>query len=189
MSREEKYNKLNLNKNEAPLNSQLTNNPSHFRREDDIFELIRDITEAETNNQIISYFNFVKFYGLLDPMGKIKIEEIENKQIKLRRSSLSGLGITLIGSLFFYKNSFKKMALYSCLIGSIPIYYLYYQFYMETNFQLLEMKDEYIQKVEKFYRDGKNPMDLNPNFLAEDLVDPKLRNYQEILKMKHLKKI
>jgi hypothetical protein len=190
MSREEKINnKLNIQKNEPPLNLQPRNNPAQLRREEDIFELIRDITEAESNNQLISYFNFVKFYGLLDPNNKQRIEEIENKQTKLRRSSIFGLGITLMCSFLFYKNSFKKLALYSSLLGSLPIYYFYYQLNLETNFELLEMKDEYIHKVEKFYKDGKNPIDLNPNFLAEDLVDPKLRYYQEILKMKHLKKI
>jgi hypothetical protein len=180
---------LNIKKNELPLNSQLTNNPSHLKREEDIFELVRDITEAKSNNQLISYFNFVKFYGLLDPINKQKIEEIENRQIELRKSSIFGLGITLIGSFVFYKNNYKKISLYFSLLGSLPIYYFYYQFYLETNFELLEMKDEYIQKVEKFYKNGKNPLDLNSNFLAEELIDPKLRYYQEILKMKHLKKI
>ena len=150
----------------------------------DIFNLLKEIKISETNDQLESYFSFVKFYGLLDPKNVERFEQIENQVNKKNKVFAFGFGITLISSYLFYKKNFKKVSYYTFIFGALTSLYIDNQSYQEINFELLQMKDEYINKVDTFFKEDKNPLILNPNFLSEELIEPSLNKYQEFLKMK-----
>ena len=137
------------------------------RREEDIFELLKDIKEAETNNQLIAYFDFVKFYGLLDRNTKNKFEEVNNKQNKMLKLTFSGYGLTLLASYIFYKRNYSKLACYIMIIGVIPTRYLQYLYNQEINFDLLQMKDSYIFQIDNFFKGENNPIILNSDLATK----------------------
>lgn len=166
-------------KKEKPLNSSSS----------DIFEMLKNIKDITSNNELIGYFQFTKFYGLLDPVNKQRLQQIEEQNKKLLRSTTAGLISTFVFSYYFQKRNFYTISLFGAVLGISPIIYIYWSSTNEINFQLLEMKHNYILKVDKFFEEEKNPSILNPNFLAEDLIDPDLRCYQILLKNKAMRKI
>jgi len=157
------------------------------KREENIFELIKNLKDAETNSQLLGYFEFVEFYGLLDRNYKQKLKEINTLYYKMNIIGFSGYGLSGISAFVFYKRNFPRIAQYLLILGFIPTFYIQYQMREEINFELLQMKDQYIQKVDKFLTEQKDPLILNSDFLSEDLIDPELRSYQQLIK--HNKKI
>ena len=155
---------------------------SNKKREENIFELIKNLKDAENNSQLLGYFEFVEFYGLLDRNCKQKLKEINDLYYKMNIIGISGYGLSSIFSFIFYKRNFPRIAQYVILIGCIPTFYIQYQMGEEINFDLLQMKDQYIIKVDKFLKEQKDPLILNQDFLSEDLIDPELKSYQELIK-------
>jgi hypothetical protein len=164
------------------------NKPQNFN-ENNIFELLKDIKELNKNKELIGYFKFADFYCLLDPRNKIAYQEVSNLNTKKLKTFYSGMTLTFLSSYVFYKRNYPSISQYCLVLGCLPVFYLTYQTEQEINYLLLEMKDDYIYRVDKFFKEGgENPLTLNPNFLAEDIIDPDLRKYAEFLKLNSLKK-
>ena len=162
------------------MNNKTSND---YERQINIFELLKDIKSCETNKQLISYFKFVKFYGLLDPLNlSIYEEALKIKQDREIAQFKLIIIFTSIGFLL-YRNRYKNFSLLFMNTGLTYCFYSEYEKNQELNFVLLKMKEDYLEKVEKFFKDEKNPLNLNPNFLNENLIDPNLRRYQEIIKL------
>lgn len=153
-----------------------------------IFELLKNIKDANTNEELTGYFQFTRFYGLLDPDNEALLEELEQKQLKAFKILVSGASITLLFGFYFYRRSYYNTALLGICFGVPPLLWINTTLNNEVNFMLLDMKDKYIYKVDRFFKEDKNPTILNPNFLTEDLVDPDLKLYQDLLKRKAIKK-
>lgn len=156
---------------------------SNKKRDENIFELIKNLKDAETNSQLLGYFEFVEFYGLLERSYKLKLKEINDINDKMNIIGISGYGITSISAYVFYKRNFLRIAQYLIILGFLPTFYIQYQMKEEINFELLQMKDQYIVKVDKFLKEQKDPLILNSEFLTEDLIDPELRSYQQLIKL------
>lgn len=167
------------------------NNNLHSRNtssiNNNIFELLKDIGNYSTNQQLISYFNFAKFYGLLDPEKKSELEEAERNINRLNKINLFGVSSAIISGFYFYKRNYYNAAFFFFSFMGAPIFYFNYKINKETNFMLLNMKDDYFYQLERFFKEDKNPMVLNPNFLVEDIVDPDLKVYQNVCRLNLIK--
>ncbi len=172
-------NTTKINKqNEKNINSNNSTN---------ILELLRDINSYNSNNEIISYFKFAKFYGLLDPEKKFMLQEAEASLRKGEKISLCGAGISIFSSIFLYKRNFYNSAFITLCLTAFPTFYFRYKIKKETNFQLLKLKDDYFYLLERFFKEEKNPLILNPNFLVEDIVDPDMKIFQNMCRLNVLK--
>jgi hypothetical protein len=157
----------------------------NFQKDDaaDIFQLLKSIKISEKNRELLAYFKFVKFYGLLDPLNSAKFDEAISKKFQSDLTVLKYFSILLAISYFFYRKSYTRAFLSIISFGTIFGYSYIYFIDKEFNYVMLQMKDDYINKVDRFFKEGKNPLILNPDFLNEDLIDPNLTAYQNLLKM------
>jgi hypothetical protein len=152
----------------------------------DIFHILKNIKKSETNKELVAYFKFAKFYGLLDPLNSAKFEEALSRKLNYELNSMKYFSVLLVLGYMLYRKNYNKAYFYSISVGLICGYSYIYLNNKEFNFVLLQMKDDYINRLDQFYKEDKNPLILNPNFLSEDLVDPNLTAYQSLLKMNSL---
>jgi hypothetical protein len=182
---------MKLFKKEQNLNGPNNNhndNQSQPYNYHEAFSMVRNLTDLTTNQQLLGYFSFLQFYGLLDDNGKETMNQVNKININLIKTLLFGFAIGFAQWRYFSKNNYKIWAYRNLLIINLPMIYIFYRKQREINFMLLVLKDRYIPKIDKFYKEGKNPMTLNNNFLTEPLADPDLRFYQDILKLEVVNK-
>lgn len=177
-----------IKKPATQIKSNMNINKPQDYGESNIFEMLKDINDLKTNNELIGYFKFANFYSLLDPKNKIAFLEVNEKNNKNVKQLTSGMLITFLSSYIFYKRNYPKISQFCLIFGSLPICYFTYKTDQEINYILLEMKDDYFNRVDKFFTEGNNPLVLNPNFLTEDIIDPDLRKYAEFIKLNSFKK-
>jgi hypothetical protein len=164
------------------VNSNKYTNNSTSNNIGDIFELLKDIKHSSTNKELFCFFRFTRFYGLLDEKNKLYFEKIEHRQNNLDSINFYCY-LSLVSFLvFFYKIKYHKINSIA-MCGLLPLNYFDYSEKININYMLLEMKDDYIFKVDRFFRENKNPTILNPKFLIEELSDPNLIVYQKYLKL------
>lgn len=166
-----------------------SNKPSQNKNDSkNIFEILKEIKDYTTNEQLISYFKFAKFYGLLEPEKNSILEEAERNLTRKNKILFFGISISSFSSLYLYKRNYYNASFICLCVMAGPLLYFNYTMNRDTNFLLLKLKDDYFYQLDRFFKEDKNPLILNPNFLIEDIVDPDLKVYQSICKLNLLKK-
>lgn len=165
--------------------NNITENDSNIAS---IFGNLKELPSLNSNKELLGYFKYLRFYGLLDNNGKETLNEVNQIIIKMLQQTGISLLISTLAFSYFWKLNKRNTAGVIGLLINLSAGYFYLKNYNQINFLMLLEKDRYVPMIEKFYKEDKDPLILNQNFIVENLCDPDMIFYQQMLRAKILNK-
>lgn len=151
------------------------------------FSKLKDLKELNSTLVLQHYFELTQTYGLLDPKQKSELDNSHKLVNYINRFQIVALSICTLQWRLLKKFGYGTNAFLYGFLPLLPLTYYVYRKQNEVNFVMLQMKDDYMERLEEFYKRDKNPILLNSNFLYEEIYDPDFKNYQIFMRLKMLK--